>query len=364
MRDADAQALDAAGQARAERLAYSNRVWGYRQAETVAVMIHVGRELGLFKALAGAGAVSADELAARTGLHPRWLLEWLRLQTAAKLLVYHPTDRFELPAEGVDLLADEGSRAYAADSFTGGYPPAQVAALIESFRTGIGKTYEAEGPQAVTKSELRHIRTAETQVVPVMIPALEGVRPKLQAGAQVADVGSGDGALAVALAKAFPRSVIHAMDPNPHAIAHLRQRAAQLGLENIRSSIASAEHFPDDTRYDLIITFDCLHDMARPQAAIDEIHRRLQPDGTWFIKDIRSKPRFEDNLRNPMLAMMYGFSLFTCMSCAMSEPGGAGLGTLGFHPEMAELMSRRAGFTRFRMLDFKDPGNLYYEVRP
>jgi hypothetical protein len=65
-----------------------------------------------------------------------------------------------------------------------------------------------------------------------------------------------------------------------------------------------------------------------------------------------------------MLAMMYGFSLFSCMACAMSEPHGAGLGTLGFNPVVAELMSHKAGFTRFRMLDFKDPGNLYYEVRP
>ena len=83
----------------------------------------------------------------------------------------------------------------------------------------------------------------------------------------------------------------------------------------------------------------------------------------WFINDIRSKPKFEDNLRNPMLAMMYGFSLFTCMASAMSEPGGAGLGTLGFNPEVAERMSRKAGLTRFKLHDFRDPGNLYYEVR-
>jgi hypothetical protein len=93
------------------------------------------------------------------------------------------------------------------------------------------------------------------------------------------------------------------------------------------------------------------------------LRKLIKDDGTWFIKDIRSKSDFQDNLRNPMLAMMYGFSLMSCMSSAMSEEGGAGLGTLGFNPEVAEAMCREAGFTRFKMHDFKDPGNLYYEVR-
>jgi SAM-dependent methyltransferase len=346
MRDADARSMDAAADS------------------TGATMIYVGRRLGLFKAMADAGPLTADELAEKTGLHPRWLLEWLRLQAAAKILVYQPTDRFVLPPEATDLLANEASRAYAADSFAGGYPPEAIAGLIESFRTGIGKTYESDGPEAVTKSEARHIKTARTQVLPVMIPALDGVQEKLERGALVADLGCGDGALAVALAQAFPHSTIHAMDPNSHAIAHVERLGKQHSLDNLSTFVASADSLPGRDRYDLVITFDCVHDMTDPQKAIDEIFRRLKDDGVWFVKDIRSKPKFEDNLRNPMLAMMYSFSLFTCMSSAMSEPGGAGLGTLGFNPEVAETMSRRAGFTRFRMLDFKDPGNLYYEVRP
>ncbi|MEB2318137.1 MAG: methyltransferase domain-containing protein [Pseudomonadota bacterium] len=364
MRDADAGAIEAMAQAKAAQQTYAGRVWGYRQAEAVAAMIYVGRELGLFEAMADAGPMSADELATKTGLHPRWLLEWMRLQAAAKILAYEPVDRFMLPPEATDILARPASRAYAADSFTGGYPMEQLTGLMESFRTGIGKTYESDGPCAVTKSEARHIKTARNQVVPVMIPALDGVREKLERGALVADVGCGDGALAVALAQAFPRSTIHAMDPNAHAIAHVDGLVRQHALANLSTFVAPAENLPGEDGYDLIITFDCVHDMTDPQAAIGEIHRRLKPDGTWFIKDIRSKPNFEDNLRNPMLAMMYSFSLFTCMSSAMSEPGGAGLGTLGFNPEIAERMSRQAGFTRFRMLDFKDPGNLYYEVRP
>jgi hypothetical protein len=137
-----------------------------------------------------------------------------------------------------------------------------------------------------------------------------------------------------------------------------------MGLENVLAIHARGEDFPQNGKHDLVITFDCVHDMTNPQAVIKAIRHGLKDDGTWFIKDIRSKPRFEDNLRNPMLAMMYGFSLFACMSSAMSEPGGEGLGTLGFNPEVAERMSLEAGFTRFKQHDFRDPGNLYYEVRP
>lgn len=342
---------------------YANMIWQYRQAETIAAMIYVGNRLGLFAAMADAGAITADALAARTGLHPRWLLEWLRLQAAARVLIYCGDDRFQLPPEARDLLADKSSRAFAADDFVGGYTPQQLEGLIESFRTGIGKTYESEGMTAVVKSEERHRKSAEQQVIPKMIPALDGVQDKLARGALIADVGCGDGALVLAMAKAFPNSMFHAMDPSKFSIAHVERRAAEYGLDNVRTFVAPAEKLPGDERYDLIVTFDCIHDMTQPQKAIEEIYRRLRDDGSWFIKDIRSKPKFEDNLRNPMLAMMYGFSLFSCMASAMSEPGGAGLGTLGFNPEVAERMSREAGFTRFTMHDFRDPGNLYYEVR-
>jgi 2-polyprenyl-3-methyl-5-hydroxy-6-metoxy-1,4-benzoquinol methylase len=342
---------------------YANMIWQYRQAETVAAMIYIGDKLKIFAAMADAGPLTAEELALKTGLHPRWLLEWMRLQAAARVLLYRGDDRFELPVEANDLLVNSASRAFAASSFAGGYRPEQLEGLIESFRTGIGKTYESEGADAVTKSEERHRVSAERQVVPKMIPALDGIEDKLRHGALVADVGCGDGALVLAMAKAFPDSIFHATDPNALAVAHVERRIAGYGLHNVRTFVAPAEKFPGDECYDLIVTFDCIHDMTQPQAAIDEIFRRLKSDGTWFIKDIRSKPKFEDNLRNPMLAMMYGFSLFSCMASAMSEPGGAGLGTLGFNPEVAERMSRQAGFTRFRMHDFRDPGNLYYEVR-
>ena len=356
---------DASAQARKQQdKSYAARLWKYKQAETVSLMINVGRRLGLYQHMMTLGKTTAAELAEKSGLHERWLLEWLRLQTAANILEYDAPDTFELPEAGVGMLADESDSSYMLDNFEGGVTPEVLDGLLESFRTGLGKTYESSGPEGARRGETRHWRAAKQQVLPKMMPALDGVATKLSAGCLVADVGCGDGAVILALAEAYPDSRFHAFDPSKHAVARVKEVAEQMRLVNVEAQVSSGEELPREGKYDLIITFDCIHDMTHPQQVMTVIRDRIHEDGTWFIKDIRSKPDFEDNLRNPMLAMMYGFSLMSCMSSAMSTPDGAGLGTLGFNPEVAEVMCTKAGFTRFQMHDFGDPGNLYYEVRP
>ena len=119
---AAAQAVAAPKSSDAAR-AYAHMIWQYRNGETVAAMIFVGDQLGLFKAMAGAGPLSADALAAKTGLHPRWLLEWMRLHAAGRVLYYRGDDRFELPAEAHDVLVDSDNAGFAASSFLGGHSP-------------------------------------------------------------------------------------------------------------------------------------------------------------------------------------------------------------------------------------------------
>jgi cyclopropane fatty-acyl-phospholipid synthase-like methyltransferase len=196
------------------------------------------------------------------------------------------------------------------------------------------------------------------------VPALDGLAAKLEKGALVADVGCGAGVALTALAAAFPNSTFHGYDLSRFALERAAERVKELGLTNVELFGTRAEDLPADHRYDFILTFDCLHDMTRPADTIAAIRNAIADDGTWLIKDIRCDDDWEVNRRNPMLAMMYGFSITTCMSSALSEPGGAGLGTVGFTTQTAERMVRDAGFTRFTVHDFEDPANLYYEVRP
>ena len=343
---------------------YSFSVWSYKQGEMVSLMIHIGDRLGLYQAMQGAGPVTAAELAEMTGLQERWLLEWLRGQAAARLLTYHD-DRFELTPIGAHVLAnEEDSLAFAAGAFTGAVPPDTVNKLVEAFKTGVGLSYQDLGPNAAHRTERMLGPWTRQEFVPRILPALDGVQDKLNTGVVAADVGCGGGLALMAMAQEFPNSEFHGYDPNVHAIDRCKAKVQEAGLSNVHLHVAGGERLPTDATYDFLITFDCIHDMTQPQEVIARIRQCMQPEGTWLIKDIRSRPDFKDNMKNSLLAMFYGFSVSACMSSALSEPGGAGLGTLGFNPQVAERMVGEAGFSRFRQHDFDDPGNLYYEVRP
>lgn len=339
-------------------------VWQFKQGEVVSLMIHLGDRLGLYRAMAGAGPISAADLADRTGLDERWLLEWLRCQAAASLLDTTDGLTFELGPEAACVLSDEHvSLFFAAGAFHGcAVPPEIVDRLAEAFRTGIGLSYDDLGPSAAHSVERMLAPWVRLALVREIIPALPGVVGRLERGARVVDVGCGAGTALVALAERFPASRFDGYDPSEHAIARARSNAT--GLENVRLYAAPAASLPSEPTYDFVLTLDCLHDMPDPEGAIRALRSAIRDDGVWLIKDIRAKADWKDNLRNPLLAMMYGTSVATCLSSALSEPGGAGLGTLGLTTELAEQFVRDAGFRSFAVHDFDDPANLYYEVRP
>jgi len=339
-------------------------VWNFKQGEMVATMIHLGDRLGLYRSMDGAGPMTAADLAGRTGLQERWLLEWLRGQAAARLVDSSDGEVFELSPESAAVLADESSLSFAAGAFSSTMHPDTLDKLAEAFKTGIGLSYEDLGPNAAHRTERMLGPWTRQALVPDLIPRLDGVEEKLSAGALAADVGCGGGIAVATMAAAFPNSTFHGYDPSGHAISRCNDKVKEGGLENLETFVAGGEDLPQEPTYDFIITFDCIHDMTHPAEVISSIRRALKPDGTWLIKDIRSSGNFRTNMKNPMLAMFYGFSVSACMSSALSKPGGAGLGTLGFSPDVAESMTREGGFTRFTLHDIDDPSNLYYEVRP
>jgi 2-polyprenyl-3-methyl-5-hydroxy-6-metoxy-1,4-benzoquinol methylase len=344
---------------------FAYRVWSYKQGELVSLMIHLGDRLGLYRAMVDAGPLSSHDLAARTGLHERWVREWLRGQGAAELLQWHDHDRFELSAAAAAVLADEdGSLFFAAGAF--GSPPAPdfVDDLASAFRSGVGLPYDRQGPEGAHHTERMLGPWTRLALVPRILPALDGVVDKLESGASVADVGCGAGVALVAMARRFPRTRFHGFDISRHAIERAAELVADAGLDNVSLHQAGAEGLPAGPTFDLVLTFDCLHDMTDPTDTIAAIRGAIDAEGTWLVKDIRCTPAARDNLKNPMAAMLYGFSVTSCMSSAMSAPGGAGLGTLGLHPALLEELSAAAGFTRFRTHDFEEPANLYYEIRP
>jgi SAM-dependent methyltransferase len=335
-------------------------VWGYKQGEVVSVLIHLGDRLGLFGAIAELGTTDAAGLAAATGLHERWLLEWLRGMAAAELLQSSDGETFTLPAAGHAVLVDEDSLAFAAGAFAGGRPEGFVDRLADGFRTGIGVDFDSRGAQGAHEVARMSAAWSRTALVPVVLPLLDGVVAKLEQGGRVLDIGCGGGEAMAAIAAAFPATQVDGVDLSRHAIDLATERLD--ALPNASAHHGRAEEITDAGVYDLVLTFDCLHDMTHPGEAIAAVRRAVKDDGTWLAKEIRCWPTWQQNRRNPMLAMLYGFSITSCMASALSEAGGAGLGTVGLHGDLLRSMAVDAGFGGFVTHDVEDPANLYYEI--
>jgi len=345
---------------------FGERIFGHLAGALVSGMIYLGDRLGLYQALSGAGPLTSEELARKTGLNERWVREWLYQQTSAGVIDYKGESRFELSAEGTLVLADENSPFFLAGGFCA--LPQQMALLNDlprSFKSGLGLSYDQFGSEVNVGVERLLAPWFRTQLVPNALPTLDGVATKLQAGAKVADVGCGAGFAIIEMAKAYPRSEFHGYDIARLPLQRAAENARKARVKNVHLHDAAVDPLPGDASYDFITTFDCLHDMTRPDLVMHAIRKAIKPDGTWLIADVHGMPTFEENLKdNPLAPMMYGFSVICCMSSALSEPGGLGLGTLGFPEPVARRMTAEAGFTRFATKDFDNPINAYYEVRP
>ncbi|MDE0801711.1 MAG: class I SAM-dependent methyltransferase [Acidimicrobiales bacterium] len=347
------------------------KVWNYKQGELVSLLIHLGDRLGLYEAMAGAGPLTSAELAERSGgLSERWVREWVSSQAAAGLVdhvevatIDSGTDRFELSPAGAAVLVDDGSSLFAAvGAFGGPLETDLVDDLADCFRTGIGLPYDRLGPSGAHRTERQLGPWARLALVPVILPMLDGVVDRLETGGSVVDVGCGSGVALEAMANAFPASTFVGYDPSRHAIERATAKLAH--LDNVTLVHGRAEDVPADASFDLALTFDCLHDMTRPDDALAAIRGALRDDGALLVKEIRCADTLEDNKKNPMLAMMFGFSITSCMSSATSEPGGMGLGTVGLPASKLRELATDAGFSTVVPHDPGEPANVYYEVRP
>ena len=346
--------------------AYLGLVFGSLGGAMTSAMICLGDRLGLYRALADGRAVSSRELAAATGLVERWVREWLYQQAAAGVLVHAGGERFSLSPEGAAVLADESHPAFGGGFFA--HLPqtlAVVEKLPEAFRTGLGLPYDAFGPEGAVGIERSFAPWFRSMLVPVALPRLPGVVDALRRGAVAADVGCGAGVALLELAKAFPASTFHGYEISAHALERARDNLAEAGVANARFHDVRREPLPASASFDFVTAFDCLHDMAHPERALAAVRKALRDDGVFLICDIKARDSFDENLqKNPMAAMMYGVSVLTCMSSALSEADGLGLGTLGFSESVARKMTAEAGFTRFEPIDFGHPVNAFYVVRP
>jgi SAM-dependent methyltransferase len=329
------------------------------------LLTFVGDRLGLFKAMAGAGgALTPEELAKKTGTHPRIIKEWLAAQAAGGFVTYNPAaGTYLLPEEQAIALTDENSPAYIAGEYQvlmGLFKDEEK--IIQAFRTGKGlgwgdhHHYLFEGTERFFKPG--YIANLTTS----WIPALEGIEEKLrrEEGAKVADVGCGHGVSTILMAKAYPNSKVIGFDYHKPSIERAREQAEKEGLKNIAFEVAGATDYPGDD-YDLITFFDCFHDMGNPAGAAKHVLQTLEKrDGTWMLVEPFANDKLEDNL-NPIGRAFYSGSTMICVPASLNENGPA-LGAQAGEERIREVV-RSAGFSKFRRAT-QTPFNLVFEARP
>ena len=343
----------------------TDRAIGYLSGATIAAMVYLGDQLGLYRALHDAGQVTSAELAERSGLHERWVREWLHGQASAGLVRYAGEGLFELTGEQAAVLADEGNPAFVTGGFALVFPLLhRWEQLFDSFRTGRGVPYNELGADHAVGESRFSSPWMQANLVSVILPGLDGVTPKLAAGAKVADVGCGSGRALLEMAKAYPSSEFHGYDSSELAIRFAEERLAKSGLRNVTFHRAAADTLSPDASFDFILTWDCVHDMTDPTGAMHSIRAAIKPDGTWLIVDVNGMPTPEENYEHPLGGFLYAISVLDCLACSTCKDGGAGLGTLGLPEPVARKMTAEAGFTRFTVRDFGNPLNSFYEVRP
>jgi len=342
--------------------AFAGQVIGDISATFSGVMTNIGHKLGLYKAMAGRGAMTAGQLAEAAGAHERYVREWLNNQTAGGYVTYDDaTDSYTLPDAHVPVLADEDSPLFLV-------PALEVASSLwldetkvsDVFRTGEGIAWGDHHHSLFCGSEALFRPGYKAHLTGSWIQALDGVEAKLQTGARVADVGCGHGASTLVMAQTYPDSSFYGFDSHQESIETATQRARDAGVSgNTEFSTGNAKSY-DGRNFDLICFIDCLHDMGDPVGALRHARQALKSDGTLLLVEPAAGDSVPENI-NPISRLYYAASAAVCTPCSLSQEVGLALGAQAGEKRLTEVLTE-AGFKSVRRAT-ETPFNIVLEAR-
>ena len=326
------------------------------------VMTNIGHKLGLYKAMAGAGPITSQILADKTGTYERYVREWLNNQTAGGYVVYNAeTNAYTLPDEHIPVLVDDESPLFLV-------PALDVASSLwldedkvaDVFRSVAGIAWSDHHHRLFCGSEALFRPGYKAHLTSTWIKSLDGVEDKLKAGAKVADVGCGHGASTIVLAQEYPNSTFYGFDNHKESVEIARQRAKDAGVNgNIHFSVANAKDF-SESDFDLICFMDCLHDMGDPVGAAQHAKQSLKANGTVLLVEPAAGDTVNDNI-NPVSRLYYAASTAVCTPCSLSQEVGLALGAQAGEKRLSDVM-KDAGFNKLRRAS-ETPFNIVLEAK-
>jgi 2-polyprenyl-3-methyl-5-hydroxy-6-metoxy-1,4-benzoquinol methylase len=322
---------------------FAERMLGVLNDGALALMTSIGHRTGLFDAMAGLIPSTSEQIASAANLNERYVREWLAAMVTGGIVEHDPEGgTYCLPPEHGAFL----TRAATPDNIavTAQFIPVLACVedrIVESFKNGGGVPYSAytRFHEVMAEDSGQTVVAALTDYILPLVPGLTGL---LEAGIDVLDVGCGSGRALDLMARKFPKSSFVGYDFSEEAIARARAAAQEHGTTNVRFEVKDVAALDEENRYDLITTFDAIHDQSKPAKVLERIAAALRDDGVYLMQDIAGSSHLHNNLDHPLGPFMYTVSTMHCMTVSLAQ-GGAGLGTM-WGEEKAKEMLREAGF--------------------
>ena len=351
-------------QVKAEK--FAGRILTALNEGALCLMMSIGHRTGLFDVLRTLPPATSAEIAKQAGLNERYVREWLGAMVTAAVVEVDPvTTRFVLPAEHATSL----TRPAAADNLA---VFAQYIPLLGAVEEDIVACFEKGGGVPYARFPRFHAVMAEDSGQSVLssleshiLPLVPGLAERLGAGLRMLDVGCGRGRIVHRLAQLFPASRFTGIDLSEEAIAYARKEAGRLGLRNVDFVIADLSDFDvtaEAGAFDVVTTFDAVHDQARPLSVLTGIHRALKADGVYLMQDIKGSSHVHENIGHPIGTFLYTVSCMHCMTVSLAQ-GGEGVGAM-WGEQLTRDYLRRAGFSSIETHQpAHDIQNNWYVVR-
>jgi 2-polyprenyl-3-methyl-5-hydroxy-6-metoxy-1,4-benzoquinol methylase len=345
---------------------FANRLLTMLNQSSLCVMISIGHRTGLFDTMSNLQPSSSAEIASKAGLNERYVREWLGAMVTGGVVELDPnTNKFSLPAEhAAALTRAAGANNMAVFTQYIGLMGTVEDDIVECFYKGGGVPYSRfprfhevmaeDSGQSVLSSLESHI-----------LPLVPGLSDRLADGIQMLDVGCGRGLIMNRLAQLFPNSRFTGMDLSSEAVMFAWTTAAEKKLRNVEFIVADLSHFDQTAEveaFDLITTFDAVHDQKFPLNVLKGIYRALRPNGIYLMQDIKGSSRMHKNIDHPLGTLLYGISCMHCMTVSLAQ-GGEGVGAM-WGEEMTRDYLQKAGFRSVEKHELPhDIQNNWYVVR-
>jgi SAM-dependent methyltransferase len=334
--------------------------------------VYIGDRLGLYKGLTDGGPATPSELAARCSINERYAREWLEQQAVGGILTVDdasaPEDarRYALPEGHALALTDPDSpfsMAPLARAFVG--CALVLPKILDAFRTGGGVPWSDFGTDGIEAQGDFNRPWLLSSFGTEYLPLIGDVHERLQADppAHVADFACGVGWASIAIASAYPKSIVHGFDLDESSIEIASKNAADRGLsDRVTFEVRDIAESSLEGGYDLIVVIEAIHDLSRPVEALSSIHKVLAPGGCAIVADEKTGDIFAapgDDLER----LFYGFSVLCCLPAGMSEQPSAGTGTV-MRADTMRSYATEAGFSDVEVLDIPHDLLRFYRLTP